>query len=107
MKSLPIPLFHKPILICFELCSDRSELVLQLRTAHVKHVQHHRELDVLQHLGVDGLLLLEVEPDHLDGHVARQPGDGHALGVLRVSVQGGTPLMNHLSCRIQVRAVVQ
>ena len=53
----------------------------------VEDVEHERELDVLQDLGVDGVALLELEPDHLDGHVGRKAAHPHLLLVDRVAAE--------------------
>ena len=63
--SSQIYLIDQPVLVSFELSSGWAQLLLQFFTAHVEHVQHHGELDVLQNLRVDGLLLFEVEPELL------------------------------------------
>lgn len=71
-----------------ELGPDGDELLLQLACAQVKHVQHERELDVLQDLGVDRVSLLELKPDHLDGEVAREPANLHLFKVGCVAAEG-------------------
>ena len=61
-------LINQPVLVSFELSPRRAQLLLQVFAAHVEHVEHHGELDVLQNLRVDGLLLFEVEPELLVKH---------------------------------------
>merc|ERR1719370_2828468 len=77
-------LLHQPIFIFFEQRPPRLDLFLQFSATHVVHVQHHRELHIFQNLGIDSsltlvLALFEVEPDHLDGDVARQPAHRHCF----------------------------
>ena len=120
LDSSDLYLINQPVLVSFELSPSRAQLLLQVFTAHVEHVQHHGELDVLQNLRVDSLLLFEVEPellvkhknieditsktlltfckrlallpDHLNSHIAGQSTDSHSLGVLCILVQRGTML---------------
>ena len=68
LLSSYINLINQPVLVSFELSPSWTKLLLQIFAAHVEHVQHHGELDVLQNLGVDSLLLFEVEPELLVKH---------------------------------------
>ena len=58
-----------------EFGAHRGQLFLQLGRAQLVRVELDRELDVLQHLRIDALLALVLEPDKLDRQVGRQTAD--------------------------------
>ncbi len=61
--------------------------MLEFAGAEVEDVQDQRELDVLEDFGVDRVPLLELEPDHLDGHVTGQTTHSHLLHVDSVTTK--------------------
>lgn len=43
-------------------CPNGSELLLQLRSAKVKHIQNHRKLDIFKYLGIQCFPLFVEKP---------------------------------------------
>ena len=73
-----------------ELSAHRNQLLFQVVGAKVEGVEHLGELDVFEDLGVDPLrvLLLELEPHHLDRQVSREAGNLQGLDILSLAVEG-------------------